>query len=143
MQPEVRLEREGDMRWSWMRSLVGEDSARPTDNFTLDDGMWKPVAGLLQPGGDVTHLDYASSDGSTIRFGDGEFGLHPADGTIFSVVFRLAHGRTSNVAADTLTVIETPLPFVAAYQSAPRPPAGRTPSRRTSPDRARPRPSAR
>ena len=113
MHPEVLLEREGDTRWAWMRALISEESAKPNDKvFTLEDGTWRSVAVFHKPGGDVVHVDYASAAGHTIRFGENEFGMKPTDGSIFKLTYRLAHGRLSNVAADALTVLETPLGFV-------------------------------
>jgi baseplate J-like protein len=124
MHPEVLLERETDTRWAWMRALIGEKSAKPNDKaFTLEDGMWRNIAVFHKPGGDVVHVDYASTAGSTIRFGENEFGMKPADGSVFKLTFRLANGRPSNVAADSLTVLETPLPFVRSVTN-PLPASG-------------------
>ena len=113
MLPEVRLEREGDAVWPWLRALIGEESAKANDRvFTLEDGMWKRVALFHKPGGDVEHVDYASSAGSTIRFGENQFGLQPTDGSVFRVTFRLGGLARSNVAADTLTVLQPQPAFV-------------------------------
>ena len=102
--PEVRLELEGDRVWRWMRALIGEESAKANDRvYTIEDGAWKRVALYHKPGGDVSHVDYASSAGSTIRFGLDEFGLRPNDGSKFRVRYRLADGLKSNVARDVLT----------------------------------------
>jgi hypothetical protein len=111
--PEVLLERETDTTWKWMPALIGEESAKPNDKvFTLEDGTWRSVAVFHKPGVDVVHADYASALGSTIRFGENEFGMKPADGSVFKLTYRLGNGRVGNVAADALTVIETPLMFV-------------------------------
>jgi len=102
--PEVVLELEGDRVWRWMRALIGEESAKPNDRvYTIEDGAWQRVALYHKPGGDVSHVDYASSAGSTVRFGLDEFGLRPIDGSKFRVRYRLAEGLASNVAADVLT----------------------------------------
>src|SRR5262249_20961345 len=79
--------------WDWRRALIGEVSAQPNDRvFTLDDGFWRRVVGYQRLGAEVVHRDYASDAGKTIRFGDGVFGLTPADGTIFEPIFRLNNG---------------------------------------------------
>ena len=110
--PEVRLHEmtrhngqwvQGD-EWEWRRSLVGVSSSLPADpHFILDDGVWKRVVGYHRQTGTIEHVDYASGLGSTIRFGDGEFGLIPASDTYFQVTYRLGYGRAGNVAPDTLT----------------------------------------
>lgn len=90
--------------WEWRRSFVGVNSSQANDlHFILDDGMWKRVVGYERPGGQVIHRDYASGDGKTVRFGDGQFGRIPDEGQVFQVVYRLGNGRRSNVAADSLT----------------------------------------
>jgi hypothetical protein len=100
MHPEVRLEREHDSIWTWFRALIGEESAKANDKvFTLEDGMWRRVALFHKPGGDVEHVDYASSAGSTIRFGENQFGLQPTDGSVFKLTFRLGGLARSNAAS--------------------------------------------
>ena len=47
-------------------------------------------------------VDYASGEGQTLRFGDGEFGLLPADGAKFTLRYRLGNGRAMNIAPDSL-----------------------------------------
>jgi hypothetical protein len=124
--PEVRLvrmepglaglvERE---EWLWqpsfLRTVEGESSGPRDPHFVLDDGMWRRVAGYPVPGGELVHRDYATGQGVTIRFGDGEFGQIPPDGMIFKAQWRLGSGTIANVAADTLTVMEVAPAFVAA-----------------------------
>jgi hypothetical protein len=104
MRPEVQLTLQGGTDWDWMPALIGAEVASVTDEaFTLEDGTFRRVFGVDRVGGRFEFADYANSAGSTIRFGDGEFGIAPADGHVFDVKFRLAHGRLLNVAADTLT----------------------------------------
>ena len=87
-----------DRSWMWRRSFVGTDSSEPADlHFTLDDGMWRRVVGYQRRGQETVHIDYASGAGRTVRFGDGEFGLVPAEKTIFRVRYRLGNGRQGNV----------------------------------------------
>ena len=108
MRPEVRLVLQGGTDWTWMPALIGATVASVTDEvFTLEDGSYRSVFAVEQPGGRFEFADYASSAGNTIRFGDGEFGLAPADGDIFDLTFRLGNGRLMNVAADTLVRFAT------------------------------------
>jgi hypothetical protein len=111
--PEVRLEREGDSVWNWLPSMVGEDSAKPTSKvFTLEDGAYRRVAGYERFGKLTELVDYASSDGKTIRFGDGEFGLAPSEGSVFRLHYRLGNGRLMNTARDTLVRFADGLPAI-------------------------------
>lgn len=107
--------------WEWKLSFLGVNSSQPGDtHFMLDDGSWRRVAGYrrVDESGAVqeyVHRDYASGQGSTIRFGDGDFGLVPARGTQFNTVYRLGHGRRDNVAAGSLVDFDpAALPFVSA-----------------------------
>jgi hypothetical protein len=101
--------------WVWQRSLV-KDSSLPGDaHFTLDDGLWRRLVGYRRMGRVIEHRDYASGDGTTVRFGDNRFGRIPAPGTIFEAIYRLGNGRIGNVPARSLEDFDpTTLPFVAA-----------------------------
>jgi predicted phage baseplate assembly protein len=113
--PEVRLRAVEDWEeeepqldeanpWEWCRSFLGTNASQGNDpHFTLDDGVWKRVVGYQRIGREIVHRDYAGSEGKTVRFGDGEFGMVPNQGTIFQVTYRLGNGRRGNVAADSLT----------------------------------------
>ncbi len=97
-------------QWDWTRALLGTRSAQAEDKvFTLDDGFWRRVVGYQRIGGEIVHRDYATDAGNTVRFGDGEFGLIPPDGTIFQADFRLGGGLRSNISAGTLTVCALPI----------------------------------
>jgi hypothetical protein len=96
--------------WTWRRELLGTNSALPTSKvFRLEDGFWRRVVGFQRLGAEVVHQDYATDDSKTIRFGDGEFGAVPADGTIFQVSYRLGNGAQDNVAAGTLSQCALPI----------------------------------
>ncbi len=89
--------------WTWMPSLVGENSAESQDkDYILEDGLWSRLVGYQLIGSEFIHQDYASSAGFTIRFGDGEFGLIPAPKTVFRVDYRLGGGRAFNIAAGAI-----------------------------------------
>jgi len=88
--------------WTWRRTLL---SSTPLDeHYTLDDGTWRRVIGFQRAtlDKDFVHIDYASGDGTTLQFGDGEFGKVPADGLRFRVDYRTGPGSNSNVGAGTI-----------------------------------------
>ncbi len=92
--------------WTARRSLIGINSAQAQDwHYTLDHGSWRRVAGYQRTAEEIVHRDYASNLGTTIQFGDGEFGLIPAGKTVFRVDYRLGNGRRGNVAAGALKFI--------------------------------------
>ncbi|MCY1064415.1 hypothetical protein OV090_06570 [Nannocystis sp. RBIL2] len=105
--PEVALESILN-RWSWRRTLL---SSLPLDqHFTLDDGIWRRVIGFQRAtvDKDFVHFDYASGDGVTIRFGDGEFGTSPPDGLRFRCWYRTGPGSASNVGAGAIRLLARP-----------------------------------
>jgi len=125
VRPEILLEEldpNGDAleneRWHWRRSFIGapssspsavpqEDQRFPSDktntHFTLDDGTWRHVAEFRHKEENISHIDYATGDGMSIRFGDGRnFGRKPERGTLFQVLYRLGNGTKSNVKANTI-----------------------------------------
>ena len=115
--PELRLFEEDpdggpEREWVWRRSLVGAGSQAADVHFTLDDGTWRRVIGFRRIGAELAHADYAEADGTTIRFGDGEFGRTPPRGTIFRADYRLGNGRRGNVAANSLVEFDTALALV-------------------------------
>lgn len=103
MRPEIDLVRDADGPWSWLPSLIGEETAAPTAKvFTLEDGIFRRVVGFERFGKVTALIDYASSAGVTVRFGDGSFGLAPTEGSKFTLRYRLGNGRAMNAAPDTL-----------------------------------------
>lgn len=108
-----------DSFWDWSRSLLGSPSSQPNDtHYTLDDGIWRRVVGYQRPAGMFIHQDYATGAGKTVRFGDGEFGLIPAEGAIFELDYRLGNGTWGNVPAESIVNFDTmALPLVAAISN--------------------------
>lgn len=101
--------------WQWRRSLLGVQSSQGQDpHYTLDDGTWTRVVTYRRAGYEHSHVDYKSGEGTTVRFGDGEFGSVPPVGTIFDVDYRLGAGRPGNVAGGSLNHIDPAFDFVAA-----------------------------
>lgn len=82
--------------WQFVRWLLGAGAG--VKAFTLTPERYSPV--LVT--GSTTYFDYDGDEGTTIRFGDGAFGLTPAPGTLFSAVYRVGAGAIGNVAADTI-----------------------------------------
>jgi hypothetical protein len=105
--------------WLFERSLL--DAPRGARRFTLDDGQWRRVAGFRAIPEDVVHRDYATGRGATVRFGSGEFGLAPAQGTVFEVEYRVGGGRRGNVPGGALTKLATPQPAGLAEATNPLP----------------------
>lgn len=103
MRPEIDLYRDGDGVWAWLPALVGEETAAPTAKaYALENGVYRRVVGFERLGKLTQLIDYASGAGNTVRFGDGEFGMVPAEGSKFTLRYRLGNGRKMNVAPDTL-----------------------------------------
>jgi hypothetical protein len=92
--------------WEWKRTLL--DSRDFQDHFTHDHGTWRRIIGFQRIGEEITHVDYASRSGFTLRFGDGAFGRIPADGTVFQVRYRTGPGTKANLPADTVVNLRNP-----------------------------------
>jgi hypothetical protein len=83
--------------WAFQHWLL---DAGPADQvFTLTPEQYSPV--LTSNG--TTWWDYDGDGGTTIRFGDGTFGMSPLPGTRFSVLYRVGGGSAGNVPADAIT----------------------------------------
>lgn len=98
--------------WIWRQSFLGVNSSQAVDkHFCLEDGTWGRVVGYWRDGREYIHHDYLANVGKTIRFGNGEFGRVPPEGTIFSARYRLGNGIQGNVAPDAITrqVVDNPL----------------------------------
>jgi predicted phage baseplate assembly protein len=52
---------------------------------------------------EFVHRDYASGQGTTLRFGDGDFARTPDTAAVFEAIYRLANERADNVAAGSLS----------------------------------------
>jgi hypothetical protein len=132
--PEIDVVRIGDGPWSWLPSMVGEETAAATAKvFTLDDGMYRRVFGVERLGKRTELVDYAANAGTTIRFGDGEFGLAPTDGSRYLVHYRIGNGRWMNIAPDTLVAFPGGLPaFVDAASNPLAATGGRDPEPETA-----------
>ncbi len=105
--------------WQWRTSFIGSPSSFPNDpDYTLDDGLWRRVVGYQRPGIEIVHQDYDTGEGKTVRFGNGEFGRIPAEGTIFESTYRLGNGARGNVAAESIVHFDNSvLPFIESVEN--------------------------
>jgi uncharacterized phage protein gp47/JayE len=85
--------------WRWQRWLL--DSGPADAVFTLTPERYSPV-GVGSAG---TWFDY-DGEGTTIRFGDGVFGLSPTPSTEFTVTYLAGGGSIGNVPADTIVQVD-------------------------------------
>jgi len=85
--------------WSYVRWLLDAGAAEPA--FTLTPEQYSPV--LTSNG--TTWYDYDGDGGTTIRFGDGTFGVQPVPDTVFTANYRIGGGSPGNVPADTIVTV--------------------------------------
>ncbi|HYG48334.1 MAG TPA: hypothetical protein VD846_10395, partial [Allosphingosinicella sp.] len=93
-------------RWDHHPNILAMD--QDDEGFTLEPGQWRPIVRYYRGGEFVVHADYATEAGWTVRFGGGEFGRIPEDGTVFEAAYRTALGARSNVAAGAVSVVAPP-----------------------------------
>lgn len=96
--------------WQFFTTLLDSDASTPS--FTLDPALYSQIAVMADPPAPQSAnvplyavQDYDGDAGDTIRFGDGQFGLVPEDGTVFKVYYRFGVGAAGNVAPDSITQI--------------------------------------
>ena len=93
--------------WTWRRSLLGSPSSLPdSSDFTLEDGRWDTVRRFDHLNQPFDWRDYHGPHGTTLRFGDGEFGREPPAGTLFRLRYRIGGGAVTNLGADSITHID-------------------------------------
>jgi hypothetical protein len=116
--PQIALEVAGPtgspQAWSWKRWLLGSGSADTV--FTLTPERYSIVGSAAG----TTWFDY-DGEGTTLRFGDGVFGLTPPPGTVFTVTYLAGGGEVGNVAADTIVQVDPGQPQAASVVSATNP----------------------
>jgi hypothetical protein len=110
-EPEIRVFELDEVsgvadEWLFRRTLVDEGSDDQV--FTLEDGTWRRIVGRWRGGEEIVHRDYATGAGYTVRFGDGEFGKLPAQGSLFEVEYRLGSGAKGNVPAGAVSALQVP-----------------------------------
>jgi Baseplate J-like protein len=102
LRPEIVLTRVGPepQDWPWVKSLL--EAGEFERKFTIDPEAYRAVANL--PSGIC--YDYDGSEGATIRFGNGVFGLEPADDDVFEVRHRESQGAAGCVPAGAITGVD-------------------------------------
>jgi hypothetical protein len=119
-QPDGTFEDNGT--WQWRPSLLDAPASQAqAADFILDDGFWRRIVGYQRLGAVVVHQDYASNDGVTIRFGDGEFGLVPARGTRFRADYLVGNGRRGNLPAGAVRWFDPDDPALSAVAAVENP----------------------
>ena len=88
--------------------------ALPVVSVTGEGETWSPVFDLLGSDRFATELVVeVESDGiAHVRFGDGERGRQPEEGSEFRAAYRIGNGRAGNVGAETITRLVVPFPGV-------------------------------
>ena len=108
--PELALESPtptgSSQPWLWQRWLL--DSGAADTVFTLTPERYSVVGNSAT----TTWSDY-DGEGTTIRFGDGVFGLTPAYGTEFTATYLAGGGSVGNVPADTIVQVDQGQPQAA------------------------------
>jgi Baseplate J-like protein len=103
VQPDTLV---GLRTWKYLPSLLEAGSGDHA--FTLENGIWRTIFEVERFGRTFAHADYASGNGFTIRYGDGEFGLPPAEKSVFGVRYRTEVGTIANLPADSVNAIDDP-----------------------------------
>lgn len=92
--------------WTFHRDILTADL--DTAAFALEEGMWRPVVVHQSPSEDFTFQDYAGDAGWSVRFGDGDFGRPPEDGTVVEAVYFTAAQADANLPADSVVELAPP-----------------------------------
>ena len=98
----VEIDEDGTVLENWrvvsdMLTQIATDEAA-----TIEAGHWGPIFSYVENGQRKVHRDYIGDPGFCLRFGDGEFGLLPARGSLFEVRYRTAWARVANLPANRL-----------------------------------------
>jgi len=90
------------VNWTWRGNLL--DAEEFERAYTVDPMSYVRVANNSD--GSISY-DYDGDSGATIRFGDDVFGGIPDTGSTFQVTYRVGGGSVGNVAADSITQVDT------------------------------------
>lgn len=90
------------VNWPFFTTLLEAGSTEAA--FTIDPAAWRAVSTDSQ--GNPTQWEYDGDQGDTLRFGENVFGLQPAEGTVFDVLYRVGLGAAGNVAPDAISVVD-------------------------------------
>lgn len=116
-----------DVEWQWVPDLLELDL--DSLGFTVEPGMWRTVETDRLPTENFAFRDYATNAGWTVKFGFGDLGRPPTDGTLLRLRYYTDPGLDGNVAtfalarswplgpppdpqlAGFVTAVTNPLPF--------------------------------
>lgn len=84
-----------DPSWTYYADLL--KTALDTPAFTVEPGMWRTVRDHQLPLASFAFGDYAGDAGWTVKFGYGETGRAPADGTILRIDYHTDPGVAANI----------------------------------------------
>jgi hypothetical protein len=93
------------------------DATATETAYTVDPAAWRVVA--TDGTGAPTQWEYDGDQGDTIRFGDGNFGAQPADGDVYSIMYRIGLGSAGNLAPGAIQNVD---PSAAATMTSVRNP---------------------
>jgi hypothetical protein len=102
--PEIALRRilPAAQTFTFATSLLNASAGEAA--FTIDPVAWRIAA--TNPDGSAAFYEMDGDGGESIRFGDGQFGVAPNPGDVFTMTYRVGQGATGNVAADSITLVD-------------------------------------
>jgi hypothetical protein len=86
-----------DVEWQWVPGLLELDL--DSLGFTVEPGIWRTVETHRLPTEDLAFRDYAADAGWTVKFGFGDLGRPPTDGTLLRLRYYTDPGLDGNVAS--------------------------------------------
>jgi hypothetical protein len=94
-------------------------AALPTVQVTGEGALWTPKFDLLNSDRFATELVVeVEQDGvAHLRFGDGERGRQPEEGSEFAASYRVGNGRSGNLGAETITRVVAAFPGVHSVRN--------------------------
>ncbi|WP_067465702.1 hypothetical protein [Nocardia amamiensis] len=90
------------VEYQWVPDLLQLDL--DTLGFVVEPGMWRTVDTHRLPTSDFAFRDYASDAGWTVKFGFGDLGSSPADGTLLRLRYYTDPGLDGNIASFTIAL---------------------------------------
>lgn len=109
-----------DVEWQWVPDLLELDL--DSLGFTVEPGTWGTVETHRLPTEDLPFRDYAANAGWTVKFGFGDLGRPPIDGSLLRLRYYTDPGLDGNVASFTLALSWSlgpdPDPLLAGFVTA-------------------------
>lgn len=91
-----------DVEWQWVPDLLGLDL--DSLGFTVEPGMWRTVETHRLPTEDLPFRDYGANSGWTVKFGFGDLGRPPTDGSLLRLRYYTDPGLDGNAASFALAL---------------------------------------